>query len=392
MAGYNENTAGIIAAINACIIAAGGTVTSYPSNTGGIISALIALETAIGSGGGGGGGGGAALTIPLTAGEALVRGDAVYLATSDGKVYKAQNDNNREEATVIGLAAANAVLDAEVGVVVRGRSFAREVGWSRVSLLCDFDADTTDASDISHAPPTNTETTIDSTIKKFGDGSAKFNGIAELVWASDSSLELSGDFTIEFWLYLDALPGVNGMVPISKRNNSTTEAGTWGIKVQPSGDIEWWECHGSMTGYSFGTVTATTWHHVAISRTGSTLSMYLDGVSGGSHEDTTDYTNTARPLRLGRWGTNFDEGLEGNIDELRITKEAGRYTGSFTPPTTAFTVGTEFTIGTEYFLSATSGGITSVAASTSGEYLTAIGEAISTTQIDTRLQAPIQRT
>ena len=53
MASYPENTGGIIAAINACILAAGGTVTSYNNNTGGIIQALLALQTAIAGMGGG---------------------------------------------------------------------------------------------------------------------------------------------------------------------------------------------------------------------------------------------------------------------------------------------------------------------------------------------------
>ena len=54
---YAENTSGIIAAIVACIVAQGGSVASYPANTGGVIKALLDLKTAIGSGGGGGGGG-----------------------------------------------------------------------------------------------------------------------------------------------------------------------------------------------------------------------------------------------------------------------------------------------------------------------------------------------
>ena len=53
MAYYPENTGGIIAAINACILAAGGTVTSYNNNTGGIIQPLLALQTAIAGMGGG---------------------------------------------------------------------------------------------------------------------------------------------------------------------------------------------------------------------------------------------------------------------------------------------------------------------------------------------------
>ena len=367
-------------------------MTSYPHNTGGVIKALIALEAAIAGGGGGGSGGsGSAVSIPFTAGEILIKGDAVYLSTADGKVYRAQKDGTREQATVIGFTTANAALDADVNVIVRGRSYAREIGWSRVSLLCNFDIDNSDASEIGHALPTNTNTTSDSSIKKFGYGSARFDGTAELVWATDSSLDLDGDFTIEFWLYLDALPGVNGMVPIAKRNSSTTEAGTWGIKVQPSGDIEWWDCIGSMTGYVMGQVTAATWHHIAISRTGNIQDFYVDGVAGAGIQTLTDYTSV-RPLRLGRWGPDFQTGLVGNIDELRITKGVGRYTGAFTPPTAPFTAGTDFTVGTEYFLDSLTGHITSVPASTSGDYLTAIGEAISTTQLDTHLQVPVERT
>ena len=52
---YAENTSGIIAAIVACIVAQGGSVASYPANTGGVIKALLDLKTAISSGGGGGG-------------------------------------------------------------------------------------------------------------------------------------------------------------------------------------------------------------------------------------------------------------------------------------------------------------------------------------------------
>ena len=83
MAYYPENTGGIIAAINACILAAGGTVTSYNNNTGGIIQALLALQTAIA-----GMGGGSAVEIELTAGEALSKGDVVFI-DSDGKLQKA---------------------------------------------------------------------------------------------------------------------------------------------------------------------------------------------------------------------------------------------------------------------------------------------------------------
>jgi len=116
MAQYTENTSGIIAAINACIAEAGGTVTSYTHNTGGVIAALLDLKTAIS---GLGGGGGAAVEIEAVAGEALALGEAVYLHT-DGKVYKATNDGSRAEATVFGLVKAAAIISASATIIIRG--------------------------------------------------------------------------------------------------------------------------------------------------------------------------------------------------------------------------------------------------------------------------------
>tara|TARA_Y100000004_G_scaffold18521_1_gene19088 strand:+ start:3332 stop:3880 length:549 start_codon:yes stop_codon:yes gene_type:complete len=117
--GYTENTSGIIAAITACIEAAGGSVTSYPKNTAGIIQALIDLKTAITTGGTSAQS--VAALAPAVAGEALDVGDVVYVQSSDGRVYKALSNNMREKANVLGLvkAAVSNAGDA-VTVVVRG--------------------------------------------------------------------------------------------------------------------------------------------------------------------------------------------------------------------------------------------------------------------------------
>ena len=119
---YAENTSGIIAAIVACIVAQGGSVASYPANTGGVIKALLDLKTAISGGGGGGGGSssGETVEIAVTAGANITAADAVYLHT-DGKVYKATNSTNRAEATVLGLAKANAGVNTDATIVLKGK-------------------------------------------------------------------------------------------------------------------------------------------------------------------------------------------------------------------------------------------------------------------------------
>jgi hypothetical protein len=114
MAQYTENTSGIIAAINACIAAAGGTVTAYTNNTAGVIAALLDLKTAIGESG-------SAETVEeeVTAGETLLLGHAVYLHT-DGKIYKATPSGTRAQATVFGLAKAGVATDETVTLVISG--------------------------------------------------------------------------------------------------------------------------------------------------------------------------------------------------------------------------------------------------------------------------------
>ena len=126
MAYYPENTGGIIAAINACILAAGGTVTSYNNNTGGIIQALIALQAAIA-----GMGGGSAVEIELQAAENLSVGDAVYI-NSGGQLAKAIHNSTRDIATVAGLVKENVAATALGKLVFSGKVDIS--GWGSGSL------------------------------------------------------------------------------------------------------------------------------------------------------------------------------------------------------------------------------------------------------------------
>ena len=87
---------------------------AYPHNTGGIIDALRTLASLMG--------GGSDLSIEITAGEALTAGEAVYINSTDSKIYKAENDDTREKATVFGIISADTALDAAGEVIVRGKA------------------------------------------------------------------------------------------------------------------------------------------------------------------------------------------------------------------------------------------------------------------------------
>ena len=86
---------------------------------------------------------------------------------------------------------------------------------------------------------------------------------------------------------------------------------------------------GSITGTT--NLVADTWYHVAVSRSGSTTKLFLNGTQEGS--DLTDSTNygSTRPIKI---GANLNGGAEftGHIDEVRVSNSA-RYTANFTAPT-----------------------------------------------------------
>ena len=77
---------------------------------------------------------------------------------------------------------------------------------------------------------------------------------------------------------------------------------------------------------------ADTWVHVAYTRSGTTGTLWLDGVSQGTWTDTTDYT-FSNALYLGSRFTG--EASDAYFDEFRISNVA-RYTAGFTPTTTQF--------------------------------------------------------
>jgi hypothetical protein len=146
----------------------------------------------------------------------------------------------------------------------------------------------------------------------------------------------SGNFTIEFWIYLNTNATYNFVI-----SKGTSGAREWGINVGPSNTIRfYWSTNGSSTGdstisSSSGTTPLTTWMHIAVVRSGSTITIYKDGTSVGSGSFTSMYSGTSTVV-IGRFMdfTGIGHYLDGYLDDLRISKYA-RYTTNFTPPTIA---------------------------------------------------------
>ena len=77
-----------------------------------------------------------------------------------------------------------------------------------------------------------------------------------------------------------------------------------------------------------------TWEHVAYTRSGSTLRIFVEGTQVVTATNSLTYGLNGGGVRVGL----LDSGrtLAGQIDDLRITKGVARYTANFTPPTAPF--------------------------------------------------------
>ena len=81
-------------------------------------------------------------------------------------------------------------------------------------------------------------------------------------------------------------------------------------------------------------VSLNAWSHVALVRNGGTTTIYVNGVSGGSVSNSTDYTQTNCFIGSESASQYF---WFGYLSNLRIVKGTAVYTGNFTVPTSPLT-------------------------------------------------------
>jgi hypothetical protein len=210
-------------------------------------------------------------------------------------------------------------------------------------LLLHFDgADTsttiTDDGTIGGAPHTmtaNGNAQLDTAIKKIGSAALLLDGTGDSVSsAASADWNLTGDFTIEMWIYAVAL-NTDIIRSSSSDDFSTFTDNDWGFLVDGSGNLTFYVKNGTGAGGP-STVSTSTWTHVVAERFGPNLRVYKDGTPGSASSNTNALGNTSA-LKIGDAVAGLDSGFNGSIDELRYTPYAVYRGGSFTPPTIAFT-------------------------------------------------------
>jgi len=185
---------------------------------------------------------------------------------------------------------------------------------------------------------------ISTTQSKFGGSSMYFDGSGDYLlgpWNPPTDLG-AGNFTIEFWMY----PTAVGQSSVSYLFNLATNAGYGPILIAQSaggyGIVLYSSSTGSSwnlaSGSSFGTATANDWNHVALTRDGADVRLFLNGVLGTTLNWSTTALLTGSTYRpnIGSGGGVANTFYTGYMQDLRVTKGYARYTTGFTPPTAAF--------------------------------------------------------
>ena len=169
-------------------------------------------------------------------------------------------------------------------------------------------------------------------------GSGIFNGAYFDVTETAGLSFGSGDFTIEAWIYPTGAGSNRRFFSQTYFTSSITQQclrQTSGNKLQyffnqdGSGLI-------NITGST--NLNFNAWNHCAIVRSGSTFTLYQNGVSvaSGSYGGSLPNMITAG-LVLGISNAGVTENWAGNISNYRIVKGVAVYTGAYTIPTSEFT-------------------------------------------------------
>lgn len=185
---------------------------------------------------------------------------------------------------------------------------------------------------------TNTGAATSQALTPFGIGSVLLNGTSQyLSTPSSAPLDFgTGNFTVELWVYFTSATG--GYKPILANLGAADQYG-WVFITETANQLAFYSSSG--TAWTYNIVSsyvpaANAWTHLAVSRVGTVITMYANGVSIG--------TTTIGAAAIGVGTITFNVGyypyfpgggryLNGYISNIRAVKGVAVYTSNFVPPT-----------------------------------------------------------
>jgi hypothetical protein len=161
-----------------------------------------------------------------------------------------------------------------------------------------------------------------------------FDGTSDtLTYTGGSSLNFgTGDFTIELWAYLANTgtfcpflrPDDSGAFPEFGYNFST-------------GQLQFDARNAAIVAVTT-TMPTNQWTHVAVSRSGTSLRLFINGTQVGSTTtNSTNFGSTTGTIRIAGSSFSATHNVNGYLSNFRVLKGTALYTTTFTPSTTPLT-------------------------------------------------------
>jgi len=163
------------------------------------------------------------------------------------------------------------------------------------------------------------------------NGSAQFNGSNYLSVAGGTGTAMgAGDFTWECWVYPTSSVDYQCFIdtrttPLQGGDDTGFFFGTDFNTLDPIYYTTNLQLASSVS------MTLNAWNHVALTRNSGTVTLWVNGVSGGTQSNSSDLTQ--QRVLIGGDGLGTALNLIGNISNLRMVKGVAVYTGAFTVPT-----------------------------------------------------------
>ena len=183
-------------------------------------------------------------------------------------------------------------------------------------------------------------------------GSYWFDGAHSFIDSPDSAdWVLTGDFTIEGWIYPTASTGVIRRIFGQLQPGSSTNTSFY-LSILAANTIffEFYVGSGGGNITSSVAISMNAWTHIAVARSGTAVTMYINGVNRGTATISGSSNNSTYPFRIGATPANnipantvnglINSGtiggpelvFPGYMTGLRIVNGTAVYTGTFAPP------------------------------------------------------------
>lgn len=170
----------------------------------------------------------------------------------------------------------------------------------------------------------NAKTSSNKTL--FGLNTGYFDGAGDFL--SLTGVSLSGDFCIE--ANVNPANVNNAFIVFDSRNADATTTG-FVFYVRSTGKLTFGTGNPFAATEGITTVSNDAWSHVALTRSGSTIRGFLNGVLEFTVTDAAVFSHTA--WKIGHQWSASGVLSAGNIAQLRITNGVARHAAGFIPPT-----------------------------------------------------------